>query len=44
MQDLEQFTYHIPFLGKSLDETNQKEDVGYWKQEIPYRKKSKRQF
>ena len=41
MQDLKQFTYHIPFLGKSLDETNQKEDVGYWKQETPYRKKAK---
>lgn len=41
MQDLKQFTYHIPFLGKSLDETKQEEDVGYGKQEIQYRKKAK---
>lgn len=44
MQDLKQFTSYVFFLGKSLEESKQEEDVGYWKQEIEYMKKAKDSF
>lgn len=44
MQDLKQFTSHVFFLGKSLEESKKEKDIGYWKQEIQYTKKAKVSF